>query len=111
LKNCEGLIDEVKKEYELERSITANKLREVSGNKKLPRKKKNFSLLFLDAFGAIYRTDEINNLNDELMAELGRDEKTLEKLGSQDLTPNEVNIKIYFFRKIFYFIQGSNNYK
>jgi hypothetical protein len=25
------------------------------------------------------------------MAELGRDEKTLEKLGSQDLTPNEVN--------------------
>jgi len=31
LKSCEGLVDEVKKEYELERGITANKLREVSG--------------------------------------------------------------------------------
>jgi hypothetical protein len=29
------------------------------------------------------------------MAELGRDEKTLEKLGSQDLTPNEVNFLIF----------------
>ncbi|CAF3972100.1 unnamed protein product, partial [Rotaria magnacalcarata] len=43
----------------------------------------------LDAFGSIYRTDEISDLSDELMAELGRDEKTLEKLGAQDLTPNE----------------------
>ncbi len=53
--------------------------------------------LFLDAFGSIYRADEINSLSDELMAELGRDEKTLEKLGSQDLTPNEVNILIFIF--------------
>jgi hypothetical protein len=29
-----------------------------------------------------------------LMAELGRDEKALEKLGSQDLTPNEVKFEI-----------------
>ncbi len=29
------------------------------------------------------------------MAELGRDEKTLEKLGSQDLTPNEVNFILF----------------
>ncbi len=42
-----------------------------------------------DVFGSIYRADEINNLSDEVMAELGRDEKTLEKFGSQDLTPNE----------------------
>jgi hypothetical protein len=47
------------------------------------------------------------------MAELGRDEKTLEKLGSQDLTPNEVNILIFYlvFLTKFHFIQGSNNYK
>ncbi|CAF3878324.1 unnamed protein product, partial [Adineta steineri] len=70
--SCDNLVSEVKKEYGLERDISANKLREVS-----------------DAFGSIYRADEINNLSDELMAELGRDEKTLEKLGSQDLTPNE----------------------
>ena len=50
------------------------------------------SSLQLDAFGSIYRADEINNLSDELMAELGRDEKALEKLGSQDLTPNEVGM-------------------
>lgn len=47
-------------------------------------------MIFLDAFGSIYRADEISQLSDELMAELGRDEKTLERLGSQDLTPNEV---------------------
>lgn len=46
---------------------------------------------FLDAFGSIYRVDEISNLSDELMAELGRDERTLEKLGAQDLTLNEVS--------------------
>jgi hypothetical protein len=45
-----------------------------------------------DAFGSIYRSDEINNLSDELMAELGRDEKILEKIGSQDLPPNEVTM-------------------
>jgi len=42
------------------------------------------------------------------MAELGRDEKTLEKIGSQDLTPNEVNFinfivciktSIYYYRQ------------
>lgn len=31
LKNCEGLIKEVKKEFDLERSLSAVKLREVSG--------------------------------------------------------------------------------
>ncbi|CAM4889254.1 unnamed protein product [Rotaria socialis] len=70
--SCDRLVNEVKKEYDLERSVTVNKLRDVS-----------------DAFGSIYRTDEISDLSDELMAELGRDEKTLEKLGAQDLTPNE----------------------
>jgi len=52
--------------------------------------------VFLDAFGSIYRADEINNLSDEVMAELGRDEKTLEKLGSQDLTLNEVKFQFFF---------------
>ncbi|CAF5005990.1 unnamed protein product, partial [Rotaria sp. Silwood1] len=70
--SCERLINEVKKEYGLERGVTVNKLRDVS-----------------DAFGSIYRPDEISDLSDELMAELGRDEKTLEKIGAQDLTPNE----------------------
>ncbi|CAF1147413.1 unnamed protein product, partial [Adineta ricciae] len=70
--SCENLVHEVKKEYDLERDVSAHKLREVS-----------------DAFGSIYQTDEISQLSGELMAELGRDEKTLEKLGSQDLTPNE----------------------
>ena len=46
---------------------------------------------FSDAFGSIYRADEISNLSDELMAELGRDERTLEKLGAQDLTLNKVS--------------------
>jgi hypothetical protein len=54
----------------------------------------------LDAFGSIYQGDEMNNFSDELMAELGRDEKTLEKLGSQDLTPNEVN-RIFLYLKYF----------
>jgi hypothetical protein len=53
--------------------------------------------VFLDAFGSIYRADEINNLSDEVMAELGRDEKTLEKLGSQDLTLNEVKFQFFLF--------------
>ncbi len=53
--------------------------------------------MFLDAFGSIYRADEINNLSDEVMAELGRDEKTLEKLGSQDLTLNEVKFQFFLF--------------
>ncbi|CAF4737831.1 unnamed protein product, partial [Rotaria magnacalcarata] len=57
LKSCDRLVNEVKKEYDLERTVTANKLRDVS-----------------DAFGSIYRTDEISDLSDELMAELGRDE-------------------------------------
>ncbi|CAF1022731.1 unnamed protein product [Rotaria sp. Silwood1] len=70
--SCERLTNEVKKEYGLERGVTVNKLRDVS-----------------DAFGSIYRPDEISDLSDELMAELGRDEKTLEKIGAQDLTPNE----------------------
>ncbi|CAF0812715.1 unnamed protein product [Rotaria sordida] len=70
--SCERLIYQVKKEYNLDDNITVDKLREVS-----------------DALGSIYRTDEIINLSDELMAELGRDEKTLERLGAQDLTPNE----------------------
>ncbi|UJR27835.1 hypothetical protein I4U23_009101 [Adineta vaga] len=72
--SCENLVHEVKKEYDLERDVSAQKLREVSGEY---------------ALGSIYDTNEINNLSDDLMAELGRDEKTLEKLGSQDLTPNE----------------------
>ncbi|CAF5202864.1 unnamed protein product, partial [Rotaria magnacalcarata] len=55
--SCDRLVNEVKKEYDLERTVTANKLRDVS-----------------DAFGSIYRTDEISDLSDELMAELGRDE-------------------------------------
>ncbi|CAF2351851.1 unnamed protein product [Rotaria sp. Silwood2] len=70
--SCERLVNEVKKEYGLERGVTVNKLREVS-----------------DAFGSIYRPDEISDLSDEIMAELGRDEKSLEKIGAQDLTPNE----------------------
>lgn len=54
-------------------------------------------LLFfnVDAISSIYRVNEISSLSDELMAELGRDEKTLEKLGAQDLTPNEVMIQLY----------------
>ena len=64
----------------------------------------------IDAFGSIYGADEINNLSDELMAELGRDEKTLEKLGSQDLTSNEVSFIVHFLLKL-EFIIGKNNYK
>lgn len=70
--NCPSLINEVKKEYGLERDLNSIKLRSVS-----------------DALGSIYRADEINDLSDELMGELGRDEKSLENLGSQDLTPNQ----------------------
>ena len=83
-------MNEVKKEYDLERSISANKLREASGQCARRRTEGSSSRSHSDVFGSIYRSDEINNLSDELMAELGRDERTLEKLGSQDLTPNEV---------------------
>jgi hypothetical protein len=32
-KNCENLVNEVKKEYDLEGTVTANNLREVSGKR------------------------------------------------------------------------------
>ena len=79
----------MKKEYKLERDLTTNKLREVSG-RRIRSRRMEIVISFSDVFGSIYRADEINNLSDELMAELGRDEKILEKLGSQDLTANEV---------------------
>ena len=91
VKNCEDLVSEVKKEYDLERSVTAPKLREVAGKTPRETARRGWMVVFIaDAFGSVYRSDEINNLSDELMAELGRDEKILEKIGSQDLPPNEV---------------------
>jgi hypothetical protein len=73
----------------------------VSGKHPMNEILQNISFFcVLDAFGSIYQGDEMNNFSDELMAELGRDEKTLEKLGSQDLTPNEVN-RIFLYLKYF----------
>ncbi|CAF1155325.1 unnamed protein product, partial [Didymodactylos carnosus] len=69
---CERLINEVKKEYDLENRMTTAKLRSVA-----------------DVFGSLYRPDEISSLSQGLMADLGTDETFIEKLGQQDLDPNE----------------------
>ncbi|CAF1142738.1 unnamed protein product, partial [Didymodactylos carnosus] len=69
---CEGLVNEVKKEFDLENRLTGPKLKSVS-----------------DVFGSLYRPDEIGDLSDNLMAELGKDQAVIEKLGQQDLDPHE----------------------
>jgi len=45
--SCDNLVDEVKKEYELERDISANKLREVSGRK--------ISCIRTEIFNSVFR--------------------------------------------------------
>ncbi|CAF1424938.1 unnamed protein product [Didymodactylos carnosus] len=69
---CEDLVNEVKKEFDLENRLTGPKLKSVS-----------------DVLGSLYRPDEISDLSDNLMAELGNDQAAIEKLGQQDLDPHE----------------------